>query len=203
MADREPERVLLVEGQDDKHVVRQLRLRSGAMPSFDIKHKGGIDELLKSIGPEIKVSGRKAVGILVDANDNPGNRWKAIRRRLQKQGFQPPASPHPTGTILSGRPRIGIWLCPDNERPGELEDFVEAMIPQGDSVWPRSQAYIDDIPESVRRFREDKALKAKLYAWLATRETPQRMGTAIQAQELDIDGALAMRFADWLRQLFA
>ena len=203
MADREPERVLLVEGQDDKHVVRQLCLRSDAMPSFDIKDKGGIDKLLKSIDPEIKVSGRKAVGILVDANDNPESRWEAIRRRLQEQGFQPPASPHPTGTILFERLRIGIWLWPDNERPGELEDFVEAMIPQGDSVWPRSLAYIDDIPKSVRRFRENKALKAQLYAWLATRKTPQRMGMAIQAQELDIDGALAMRFADWLRQLFA
>ena len=203
MADRKPERVLLVEGQDDKHVVLQLYLRSDAIPSFDIQDKGGIDELLKSIGPEIKAPGRKTLGILVDANDNPESRWEAIRRRLQEQGFQPPASPNPTGTILFERLRIGIWLWPDNERPGELEDFVEAMIPQDDSVWPRSQAYIDDIPKSVRRFREKKALKAKLYAWLATRKTPQRMGMAIQAQELDIDGALAMRFADWLRQLFA
>ena len=84
MADPEPKRVLLVEGQDDKHIVLHLCRRNSAMPSFDILDKGGIDELLKSIGPQIKVSGRKAVGILADANDNPQGRWEAVKRRLQK-----------------------------------------------------------------------------------------------------------------------
>ena len=28
---------------------------------------------------------------------------------------------------------------PDNEAPGELEDFVAGMIPESDPVWPRSQ----------------------------------------------------------------
>ncbi len=203
MADREPERVLLVEGRDDKHVVLQLCLRSNAMPSFDILDKGGIDGLLKSIGLEIKVSGRKAVGILADANDNPQGRWDALKTRLEKLGFEPPANPDPGGTVLSGSPRIGIWLWPDNERPGELEDFVEAMIPQCDPVWPLSEDYIDGIPQPDRRFKAGKTLKAKLYAWLATRENPRRMGAAIGTHELDVDGSLAERFAAWLRQLFA
>ena len=102
-----------------------------------------------------------------------------------------------------GKAPYRIWLWPDNGRPGELEDFVEAMIPQDDSVWPRSQAYIDDIPESVRRFRENKALKAKLYAWLATRKTPQRMGTGHSSAGTGHPMGARYEFADWLRQLFA
>lgn len=206
MTDREspsPNRVLLVEGQDDKHVVHHLCSRSERMPSFDIVDKDGIPNLLRSIGPEIKVPGRRAVGILVDANDDLEARWSAVGDRLQIQHFQPPAKPDPTGTVISGRPRIGIWIWPDNECPGELENFVETMIPPRDPVWPLSQVYVDGIPESDRRFSPNKTLKTKLYAWLATRKNPRRMGAAIGAGELDVDGPLATKFADWLRRLFA
>lgn len=207
MADSEPRRVLLVEGLDDKHVVkhfvRRLSERAASMPSFCIRDKGGIKKLLASIPPEIKVSGRLAVGILADANDDPNARWEAVKNRLDALGFQPPASPAPSGTILSGSPRIGIWLWPDNAKPGEIEDFVRTLIPANDPIWPRAENYINGIPDSDRRFKNGKALKAKLHAWLATRENPRLMGAAIGTGDLDIDGPLAARFAGWLRQLFA
>ena len=177
------------------------------MPAFDISDKDGIDRLLDSISPEIKVSGRKSLGILVDANDEPANRWKAVRSRLQQLDLHPPEEPDPDGTILPAVspavPRIGIWLWPDNRHLGELEDFVQTMIPSKDPVWPRSKAYIDRIPEPDRKFPPGKEMKAKIYAWLATTETPGRMGTAIKARLLDVDGPLALKFADWLRRLFA
>ena len=210
MADRDlppSDRVLLVEGQDDKHVVLHLCRRNESMPAFFISDKDGIDPLLDSISPEIKVSGRKSLGILVDANDEPANRWKAVRSRLQKFDLYLPEEPDLDGTILfavsPAVPRLGIWLWPDNQCPGELEDFVQTMIPSKDPVWPRSEEYIDRIPEPDRKFPPGKEMKAKIYAWLATTETSGRMGTAIGAQMLDVDGPLALKFADWLRRLFA
>ena len=205
MADFEPpreDRVLLVEGQDDKHVVRHLCNRSQPMPAFDIRDKGGIDNLLASIGPEVKAPGRMAVGILPDANDDPEARWNALRHRLADQHFDLPERPGPNGTVIDGSPRIGIWLWPDNQEPGELENFVEAMVPRRDGVWPLAQAYVDGIPEPERRFPLGKTLKAQLHAWLATRRTPGRMGSSIGRGELEVDGPLAARFADWLRRLF-
>ena len=201
-------RKLLVEGQDDKHVVRHLCHRSESMPTFCIEDKGGIVPLLDSISLEIKAPGRKSLGILVDANDEPANRWQAVRDRLQRLELHPPEEPEPDGTILpavsSNVPRIGVWLWPDNRRPGELEDFVKTMIPSKDPVWPRSEAYVDCIPEPDRKFPPSKEMKAKICAWLATAETPgRRLGTAIGAKMLDVDGPLALKFADWLRRLFA
>ena len=196
------DRVLLVEGQDDKHVVRHLCNRSQPMPAFDIRDKGGIDNLLASIGPEVKAPGRMAVGILPDANDDPEARWNALRHRLADQRFDLPERPDPNGTVIDGSPRIGIWLWPDNQEPGELENFVEAMVPRRDGVWPLAQAYIDGIPEPERRFPPGKTLKAQLHAWLATRRTPGRMGSSIGTGELEVDGPLAERFADWLHRLF-
>lgn len=64
--------------------------------------------------------------------------------------------------------------------------------------WPSSEAYIDGIEEEHRKFRK-KVLRAKVHAWLATRKQPGRMGAAIKEGDLEIDGAMAVSFADWLR----
>ena len=90
---------------------------------------------------------------------------------------------------------------PNNRSPGELEDFVKTMLPDGDPVWPSSEAYIDGIEEEHRKFRK-KVLRAKVHAWLATRKQPGRMGAAIKEGDLEIDGAMAVSFADWLRRMF-
>ena len=142
------------------------------MPTFHTLDKGGVDKLLAAIGPEIKSPGRKVVGIVVDANDDLTSRWNAVADKLKEANIQPPSVPHDDGTIICEIPRIGIWLMPNNQSSGELEDFVGTMIPPEDPVWPLSGQYIDKIPVAARKFAADKALRAKLYAWLATREAP-------------------------------
>ncbi len=91
---------------------------------------------------------------------------------------------------------------PDNQSMGELEDFVAKMIPNGDPVWPRSRSYIDGIPITDRKFKGKKTLRAKVYAWLAAREDPRRMGQAIYARDLNVNGPLCQKFVDWLTRLF-
>jgi hypothetical protein len=214
--------MLLVEGQDDKHVVLHLRKQYQATLSFffldpdkddsqvtvsdrqavSIRDAGNINKVLESIIPEIKAPGRQAVGILVDANDDVTGRWEAIRNRLQGADINPPQHLSPDGTIIQANPRIGIWLMPDNMSVGELEDFVVKMIPEGDQVWPLSQRYIEEIPEEERKFSDGKTLRAQLYAWLAAREDPRLMGLAIRAQDLKVDGTLSQKFVAWLNTLF-
>ena len=196
-----------MEGPDDKHVVLQLRQRVGSIPEFSITAKGGVGQVLDAIGLEVRVSGRKTVGILVDANENLASRWQAVRDKLRKEGVELPATIEPTGAIIEGdlregRPRVGVWLMPDNTLPGEIEDFVAAMIPEDDPVWPLSGAYIGGIPEPYRKFTPGKTRRAEVHAWLAARERPRLMGVAIRARDLDVDGAGCKSFVDWLRRLF-
>ena len=91
---------------------------------------------------------------------------------------------------------------PNNMSSGELEDFVAEMIPDGDSVWPRSESYIQSIPEDERKFGEKKILRAKVHAWLAARKKPGQMGLAIRHNDLDVTGQLSTEFVDWLKELF-
>ena len=198
----EPLKVLLVEGRDDRHVVRHLQDRTSSVPSFDIQDKEGIDNLLRFIEPEIRVPGRAAVGIVADANDDLDARWDAISHRLREAGVEPPEARPPDGMIVDGLPRVGVWLMPDNQRPGELEDFVQEMIPSGDPAWPLAQKYIEDIPKEARRFPARKTSRAELHAWLATREEPGRMGSAIGRGDLQTDGKLCSAFLEWIERLF-
>ena len=66
-----------------------------------------------------------------------------------------------------------------------------------------AQHYIDTIPKQARKFSQQKTQRARLYAWLAAREDPRRMGSAIGARDLEVDGVLCRTFITWLQVLFA
>ena len=199
-----PPGLLLVEGESDEHVVDHLRRRVQTISAFEIRRAGNVSELLNAIEPEVLADGRRALGILVDADDCPASRWDELRDRLEAVEIETPASPEPGGVIVppTNGPCVGVWMMPDNRSPGELEDFVQTMIPECDPVWPKAQDYVDGIPGEHRRFRPGKALRARVYAWLATREVPGRMGAAIGAGDLDVASPSGLEFANWLRLLF-
>ena len=197
-------RVLLVEGRDDKHVVRHIRRRCEPMPTFEIVEKGGLDKLMASIVPELTAPGRQAVGIVFDANDDIEARWAAVKNRLEGAGVTV-GERDSAGTVIRGtspEPDVGVWIMPDNRSAGELEDFIQTMIPKGDPIWPLSRGYIDGIPSRDRLFSAEKALRAQVHAWLAARERPRPMGVAIRAGDLDVEGVGCTGLTTWLRRLF-
>jgi len=83
-----------------------------------------------------------------------------------------------------------------------LEDFVRALIPGDDPLWPRARKYVADIPEEHREFKPAKRLKAQIHAWLAVRKQPGLIGAAIGDGQLDPDAPAATAFAMWLSKLF-
>ena len=192
-------RVLFVEGPDDEHVVRNLRTRAGLESSFSIGQKQNDAALIESISREVVVPDRIAIGFIIDADDNPDSRWQAVFDRLRRRLDSVPHARDPAGTVIEGRPRVGVWLMPDNTSTGELEDFVAKMVPEGDPVWPLAKNYIEAVPKPYLR---TKPSKAEIHAWLATRERPFRMGEAIGAQALNTDGPLCQSFTMWLNRLF-
>ena len=145
---------------------------------------------------------RAAVGIVADANDDPGARWQAVSARLLKAGVKVPDVLPPDGAIMGGAPRVGVWLMPDNRSPGELEDFVQKMIPDGDPTWSLARDYVRSIPDEARAFPPGKRSRAELHAWLATREEPGFMGSAIGRGDLKTGGPLCTAFLAWIESLF-
>ena len=97
---KEPsEKLLLVEGPDDQHVVIHLRNRLNLKLECEIEVKEGWENLRESIPRESKVPGRRSLGILVDADTSAQGRWQAIRSALLSSEFPLPVPdpPIPTG----------------------------------------------------------------------------------------------------------
>ena len=189
------ERILLVEGEDDEHVVEHLCRVCRIDRYFTIENEKGYSKLLQGLPVYLKSSGLLALGVLADANDDPEARWQQLVEASAEGGVRLPEEPDSSGTLVEGTPRVGVWLMPDNCSAGELEDFARQLIPPEDRVWPLAERYIAGIPEADRRFRPGKISKANLYAWLASRRHPQRMGAAIGAGDLDAEAPLGRQFA--------
>ena len=173
-------------------------------------NKDGISNLIAAIPGEIKEPSRKILGIVADANNHLDEYWKKITHKIKEgikdlgvEQIQVPDHPIPTGTIINCEEiSIGIWLMPNNKTAGEIENFVIEMLPKSDPVWPSAKKYIEDIPEESRKFDSNKMKKAQLFAWLATRKKPGRMGAAISAEDLTLDNKLSKSFLKWLSDLF-
>lgn len=195
----------MVEGLSDYHFVRQLLDQLELGLDFEVSYRSGLSGVLNIIYAEVAAPHRDVVGILVDADDDLEIRWLEVADRLLSAGVRVPSSPDVDGTIVDAtadRPRVGIWIMPDNRSPGELEDFVIDMIPDSDSVWPRSMNYIDGIPIREREFSEGKTDRAKLYAWLATRRQPPHIGAAIGSGDFDLETVRCEGFVNWLEGLY-
>ena len=221
MADRY---VLLVEGRDDVHVLKNLgnhhsiefiyqKSEPKTKAAIKIEDLEGVDQLLEILEVRAKAgidSGLERLGVVVDADTDIQARWAALRNRLIKSGFQSknvPKSPNPKGTVIEqdGRPVVGIWLMPDNKLAGEavgLEHFIEFLVPEGDTLWNIAEQCLNSIPDEERRFGIHSQ-KAHVHTWLAWQKEPGKpMGQAITAKYLDADASYAQLFVEWLRRLF-
>lgn len=216
--------LLLVEGFDDQYVVRELlkfhqipciipdRPEKGVKPTDDtirIYQTNGFDALRDELDSVLDRINLERLGIIVDADTNILSRWDSLRSVLNNAGaINMPEAPEPNGTIFQvARPdrtlTVGVWLMPDNTLPGILEDFIELLVPAGDTLLPRAQNCLAQIPESERRFRPADAQKALIYTWLAWQENPGTpLGQAITATYLDADAPRAGQLAAWMRLLF-
>lgn len=199
--------VLFVEGTDDERVILRIcNARELATP--EVISRQGIAQLLEAIADDIPAYTEEGdvVGIVLDANGSPEARWRGVRDRLTAVGYASvPASPDPDGTVLDPPatlplPRVGVWIMPDNQNPGNLESLLRSMVPSKDGLFAHAADVVASLPE--KRFG-DNELKATIHTWLAWQETPGlRYGTAITARYLDpsvpqVDGLVA-----WLRRLF-
>lgn len=203
---------LVVEGKNDQHVIWALCERHAIPETFEVVTAddagGGVDDLLDGIPVRLKTAGLRTLGIVVDADENLQGRWDAIRHRLSSSDYQNlPDRPDPQGTVIEQEhlPRVGIWLMPDNQLPGMLEDFVAHLIPQNDLLLPKAEFIVAEIEqENLQRYSLLHHPKALIHTWLAWQDIPGRpMGQSITAQVLLHDTPVATAFAAWLNRLFA
>lgn len=201
-----PATYLLVEGKDDYHLIKNLAKRHG-IESLAIKDVGNVDELLDGLTLRLQSENLQVLGIVADADENISSRWLSFRDRLNRTGYADlPEQPPPIGWISSSPnlPRVGVWLMPDNQLPGMLEDFAAFLIPSDDPLRPKAEAVLRDIEQAgLNRYKPVHHPKALIHTWLAWQEPPgMPMGLAVTATALRHDTPTAKAFVDWLKRLF-
>ncbi len=203
-------RILLVEGPDDEHVMKHLCGNRRIAHLDEVKPHGGVDILLESIPVRLKASQEgDIVGVVIDADIDLGARWQSLQDRLIRAGYlDVPRQPTPDGTILSPPPgtllpRVGIWIMPDNQTRGILEDFLRFLVPEGSALFRHVESSVDAIPEGEVRFTQLAQPKAIIHTWLAWQAEPGKpLGTAITARFLDPGVAQVDVLVSWLNRLF-
>lgn len=201
---------LIFEGPDDKHVVMNLLFNhehQGQLlcDHFNEKVKGGVDHLIDTLKEEIGATDLGRLGVILDADTNLDAQWARVTRVLEEYGCDDvPRKPDANGTIVETKDgkRIGIWVMPDNQSVGALEDFVGKLIGEEDNLWPKAQADVNGIPVDNRRFKATYLSKAQVHTWLAWQEEPgTKMGETFKKKYLNPEHTQALVFVEWVKQL--
>ncbi|MCA1625092.1 MAG: hypothetical protein LC768_01590 [Acidobacteria bacterium] len=216
-------RVLLVEGTDDLHVLAHIFKSHGFEGKIFIRDQEGVenvkkgldenffDNLLEDLPVELKGSEVIALGIVVDADFNLNARWRSFANKLKDLKYEDvPDLPEPNGTILTHSedlPKIGVWLMPNNTLPGMLEDFVKLLVPdEQKELLQRANEAVDAIPKEERLFvteNSDETSKAQIYTYLAWQERPGvPYGVAIREKFLKADSPHTLNLMTWIKELF-
>lgn len=167
----------------------------------------GKKELLALIPNVLQSSDLQTLGIVLDADASAQSTWQSVRAILEKSGFSSlPSAPNPDGTIIEqpNLPKVGIWIMPDNQSPGEIEDFFLQMIPAENALLHRAEGTVKDlIAQEQNLFPASDRSKAQTHTWLAWQPEPGRsMGVALKSNWAEGQHPLAERLAAWFTQLF-
>lgn len=207
-----PRNRLLVEGLSEQRVIPQLIEGAGVHwgpkedPIVTIYHYEGAEDLLgpNQIVTQSKSSGLVALGVVVDADEDPMARWASLRGRVEGR-FDLPEEPPANGLIVDrGGLRFGAWIMPDNVGRGMLETFL-CMLRPTDNL--RLLEHSHDAAGRARAlgapFKDNHTDKAHIHGWLAWQDPPGlQLHQAVLAKLLDPTGPHAAGFVRWFRELF-
>ncbi len=202
---------LLVEGNDDQHVVWALCEKHNVPESFDVIDCGSVENVLKEFRLRLKLAdNNQRIGLVVDADVNLKSRWESIFAILKDMGkYECDTLVLPQeGLVLEPAektyPKVGIWLMPDNHQNGMLEDFMAALAKPDDALMKKSEDVLTDLEtEGIQKYRPVHRSKAKIHTYLAWQDVPGRpMGQAITANILNSNSNVAVMFAKWLKEMF-
>lgn len=206
---------LHVEGENDLFALVHLLTRNGIdydakpwPPNYpQFKAIGDVDSVLMGMETAVSVSNNRPIGFVIDADRPLESRWTDVRAELAKVGVDAPHRPPSDGLIVTAErynARVGVWLMPDNQRDGSLEDFLQTLIDGADRLISHANASVQQARQLGAAFADKDLSKAVVYTWLAWQEEPGHpYGRAIRKQYFKDGSPTAEVFIRWFRALFA
>lgn len=197
---------LLVEGNDDQHVIWALCEQFKINQTFDVVDCEGIEKLIDQIPVRLKQSNIDTIGIIIDADSDLQLRWNNIKQLLNAQGVVIPEILPESGLIIRelGQVTIGIWIMPNNNLNGMLEDFINFLVPEDDALFPIINENLNEIErKQLNNYKLIHKSKAIIHSWLSVQENPGTpMGLSITKRYLTTDNNTCKKLISWLNNLY-
>jgi hypothetical protein len=172
-------RVLVGEGRDEVNFFEALTAHLG-VTDIQVEEYGGKGNLSRYLREFVSARpGRQnvlALGITRDADGNAALAFQGICTLLTNNQLSIPAT---AGQVAVGTPRVGVYLFPDNQRDGMLEDLCLDSV-QTDGAVSCVDEYLRCVARNTGRQPSPPA-KARVHIWLASQLVPDlRLGEAAQ-----------------------
>lgn len=176
--------LLLVEGGDEQALMADL-VKDMGLTGFQVHDMGGKDTkwgftLAAMAEDAIFQDVVRSVGLVMDADQNPGGAFDKCRSALKSGGFPQPQS---VGQVLgeNGR-RAGVFIMPGNGERGAIEDLLISTV----DVSRRELA--EEYLQSIKRANLTGPriwMKGLLQACVAgTHNSSKSLRVALQKKEL-------------------
>lgn len=204
--------MLFLEGKDDCIVISNLCEQRGVNKNFEFKvcesRENAIKELELAINEQATTY--STAGIVIDADTDNYAAWHKVRTKIDATGRYediPKILPE-NGLILNAKksiyPRLGVWIMPDNQVAGMLEDFVALLANEKNNLMKEAELILQSLEErSLNLYKPIHRAKAKIHTFLAWQDAPGKpMGQAITAKMLRADAKEADLFIEWMVKLF-
>lgn len=197
---------LLVEGNDDQHVIWALCEKFTVNENFDVIDCEGITKLYEQLPIRFKQAQVNTIGLIIDADSEIKDRWKSISTLLSLQGFTIPENIPLEGLILKDNSgfKIGVWIMPNNNENGMLEDFISFLVPKEDKILPIVNDTLKAIEnQGLNQYSLIHKSKATIHSWLSLQSDPGTpMGLGITKRYLTTDEETCLKLVNWLKELY-
>lgn len=197
---------LLVEGNDDQHVIWALCERFTVKENFDVIDCEGITKLYEQLPVRFKQAQVDTIGLIIDADSEIKDRWTSISSLLSLQGFTIPEEIPVEGLISQANSgiKIGVWIMPNNNENGMLEDFISFLVPKEDKILSIVNDTLTNIEnQGLNQYSLIHKSKATIHSWLSLQSDPGTpMGLGITKRYLTTDEETCLKLVNWLKELY-
>ena len=191
--------VLVVEGREEELFFGAFIQHLG-LQNIQTMPIGGKEQLRRNLKALVVSPGFSEViflGVVRDANADPGAAFQSVHDALQAVNLPAPEYPLvPVGE----RPRVAVMILPEESAPGMLEDLCLKAVVQDPAMLCVEQ-YFECLQQEELPL-PDNTSKAKVQVFLASRrKAGLRLGEAAQAGYWPWDGKAFEQVRDFLQKI--
>ena len=200
--------VLLLEGSDDCHIIKEFCQKNEIKPNFGFCKCGSDNQVLSRLNALLKKSEKPNIlGVILDADKDVNARYQNIKSKAKDKNFYQnlPDSMPKTGLIHTERslPKLGIWIMPNNQDNGALEEFYLELATNIDVDFIDKIIQQAEEKKGITSFKPQHRNKAMMHTYFAWQDSPSMpLHSAVRKTALDNNKDIAKAFKKWLTDLF-